>query len=538
MMMLNTKTLCQIGLSIILFTPVKAKTQELPIIPAPLAVESGSGNFQLSAETVVHYPDGSEEGKQVQELISRHFGARQKNKKVTSNIELQIERELEDSLGNEGYILRVTMKELTIKAAGSAGLFYGLQTLRQLLPVDFEYINAEQTITLPSMTIVDKPRFSWRAFMLDEARNFKGMEVVKGLLDQMARLKMNVFHWHLVDDQGWRIEIKQYPKLTTIGGFRSDTQKSRRSPERTGDPHNGFYTQAQIREIVDYAAARHIRVIPEIEMPGHATAAIVAYPWLGVLARDTSVPVTFGKMDDSYNIAKPEVRTFLKNVLEEIFQLFPDEVVHIGGDEVNFEPWKQDSVIQQYMRQQKMNSAADLQIAFTNEISQFVEAHGKRMMGWNEIMGGHVHEWQKETDETSSQVLAKNSIVHFWKGSLDLINQAVSNGYDIVNSYHAMTYLDYNYKTIPLEKAYGFDPVPEGLDPKYELQILGLGCQMWGEWIQTIPRMNYQIFPRLAAYAEVGWTAKPNKDFRRFSNALKDMEQRWKFEGIEVGKEE
>lgn len=272
-------------------------------------------------------------------------------------------------------------------------------------------------------------------------------------------------------------------------------------------------------------------------MPGHASAAIAAYPWLGTIGELTEVPVTFGKLDDSFNIADPRVIQFLEDVLTEVFALFPGKVVHIGGDEVKFDAWKNSEMMLDLMKKEGLSSPADLQIYFTNRISQFIDGTGHRMMGWNEILGDNIHEWQDAADMHVKQKLANSAVIHFWKGSLELINKAVSNGYDVVNSYHAQTYLDYDYIGIPLSKAYAFDPIPEGLDPKYISKILGSGCQMWSEWISTVKQMNMQIFPRLAAYAEVGWTIKTAKDYDTFRNSLSLLEKRWDMLGIDYRKD-
>ena len=512
---------------------VSAKA-EIHIIPKPQQITIDRGTFNLTSKTIIVSSESAKpEANYLAEVFEKAFGQKPEIQQRGNGITLAINPGLKSKLGKEGYQLKVQSKGIVIEGATNAGVFYGIQSLRQLLPPDFEFHpEMRKTAAVPNVSIVDWPRFQWRDFMLDESRHFKGMEVVKGLLDQMALLKMNVFHWHLTDDQGWRIEIRKYPRLTSIGGYRKDTQASRHSDKRVGVPHSGFYTQEQIKEIIAYASERHIQIVPEIEMPGHAMAAIAAYPWLGVLGTTTEVPVTFGKMDDSFDIANPKVIQFLKDVLTEVFALFPGKVVHIGGDEVKFETWKDSPEIQAFMKQKGLKSPADLQIYFTNLISQFIDSTGHRMMGWNEILGDNVHEWQDTADTQTKETLAKSAIIQFWKGSLELINKAVSNGYDVVNSYHAQTYLDYNYKTIPLSKAYAFDPIPEGLDSKYDAKILGLGCQMWSEWIPTKEKMDLKIFPRLAAYAELGWTNKDKKDHEKFLGSLYEMEKRWDLLGI------
>jgi hexosaminidase len=507
---------------------------EVHIIPRPEKIIQGDSIFELNAKTIIIANKASQhEALYLSEILGKAFGHRTIIKSHGKGIELLVNEELKNILGEEGYKLTIHSERVIIEGATNAGVFYGIQSFRQLLPADFEfYSNRQKKISVLQVMITDKPRFTWRSFMLDESRHFKGMEEVKNLLDQMALLKMNVFHWHLTDDQGWRIEIKKYPMLTSIGGFRKDSQAERHSDKRVGIPHGGFYTQEQIKEIVRYASERHIRIVPEIEMPGHAMAAIAAYPWLGTLGTTKEVPVTFGKMDDSFNISDPRVFNFLKDVLTEVFTLFPDNVVHIGGDEVKFDAWKNSSGMQGMMSRNGLSSPIELQVFFTNRFSHFIDSTGHRMMGWNEILGDNVHEWQVNNDIRLKESLAKSAVVHFWKGNLDLINKAVSNGYDVVNSYHAQTYLDYDYATISLLKAYTFDPVPEGLDPAYTSKILGSGCQMWSEWTPTVQKMEYQVFPRLAAYAEVGWTAKSEKDYNLFLQSLSELEKRWDLLGI------
>ena len=533
------KAIYVIIIAAMLSTFVPNAIAQVNVIPRPAEVIMQTGSFKLDRKTSIISGEATkQEARYLATMLENAFMQDPAVKIRGKGIHLIVTPSLKAKLGDEGYLFQSTQKEITIEAATRTGVFYGIQSLRQLLPPDFE-LNPQQNrcVAVPCVQITDKPRFKWRAFMLDESRHFKGMEVVKNFLDQMALLKMNVFHWHLTDDQGWRIEIKEYPKLTEVGAYRKETQTSRRSPDRTGIPHGGFYTQEQIKELIRYAQDRHITIVPEIEMPGHAMAAIAAYPWLGVMGTSSEVPVTFGTMEDSYNISDPKVFQFLKDVLSEVIGLFPGKVIHIGGDEVKYDAWKNSEMIQKMIQKENLSSPADLQIFFTNRISNFIDSLGYRMMGWNEILGGDIHEWQASEDVEVEQSLAQSAIVHFWKGSLDLVNKAVTNGYDVVNSYHAQTYLDYNYQSIPLSKAYAFDPLPEGLDAQYENKILGSGCQMWSEWIPEVGQMEQQIFPRLAAYAEVGWTLKNRKDFEQFQDALFLLKKRWKLLGINYWEE-
>lgn len=520
---------------LMLLMATSAIAQKVTVIPQPLVVEKGEGNFVITPKTkIIARAINKKNADYLQHMLESAFGNKMTvSHKGSKGIVLNVDDKSVGELGDEGYEMRVGKKAIEIIGATPKGVFYGIQTLRQLLPVNLASVPKKMTVS--AVYIKDKPRFSWRSLMLDEARYFKGMTQVKKLLDQMALLKMNVFHWHLTDDQGWRIEIKKYPKLTSVGSYRKDTQIGGwNSKERSGKPHGGFYTQKQIKEIIAYASERNITIVPEIEMPGHASAAIAAYPWLGTIGDTIEVPVVFGKGPDSYNVTDPRVYEFLQGVLTEVIDLFPSKTIHIGGDEVKFDAWKESSQVQEFMKSKGLLSPADLQIYFTNKISNFIDQKDHRMMGWNEIMGGNVHEWQKADDVKVKETLANSTIIHFWKGSLDLVKDAVSKGFDIVNSYHVFTYLDYNYSYIPLEKAYAFDPIPKGLDKKYHSKILGSGCQMWGEWIPEVKDMDRMVFPRLAAYASVGWTSLERKDYKIFRSNLNFFLELWKNQGIFV----
>lgn len=501
--------------------------ESLNIIPFPSKVTVKQGVLTIPNELFVKYkPVVQSEVDYLIDILSSEYGITSSSNSKATKIELKLDRSLKKRLGQEGYLLSVKKNGIVLRAASNQGIFYGIQTLRQLIVKT----NASSYF-VRNLKIEDKPAFSWRAFMLDESRYFKGMEVVRQMLNEMARLKMNVFHWHLTNDQGWRIEIKKYPLLTEVGSVRDSTQigvwpTGWQSAEYDGVPHGGYYTQDQIKEIIDYAAKRHITIIPEIEMPGHASAAIAAYPWLGTSKEKIKVPVKFGVPKDVFDVSDESVVAFLKDVLEEVIALFPSPVIHIGGDEVKYDHWQNSPRINAYMKENNIKTYADLQVTFTNYISNLLEQKGRRMMGWNEVMGTQLHEYSHK-DMAVSERLAKNSVVHFWKGEIDLINEAVLNGYEIVNSYHEYTYLDYDYNKIPLSKSYGFNPIPDGVDPEYQNQILGLGCQMWCEWIPTVESMQKLVFPRLAAYAEVGWTPRAVKDYDRFLAGLTNLKQKW-----------
>lgn len=518
--------------AVCIFSCREQELKEYRIIPYPQSVAYSPGWYELGRNVTIACPALlTQEAEMLKEYLKFEFDIESEclPDKTDASVVLQLR---EDEQGNEEeYSLQVNSKGICINAATPHGIFYGIQSLRQM-------IASEQGRWIVQKGIIsDRPAFAWRAFMLDEGRNFKGKEEVKRILNQMARLKMNTFHWHLTDDQGWRIEIKKYPKLTEIGAYRDSTQiggwKSTTFDPR---PHQGFYTQEDIKEIVRYAAVRHIQIVPEIEMPGHSSAAIAAYPWLGTIGKPIKVLCRFGTELDLYKISDPKVIQFLDDVLTEVIALFPSPVIHIGGDEVRFAMWQSSPEIRAYMKRNKLSSPAALQVAFTNEMSNRLAAKGKRMMGWNDITGAKLHEYNEEVEDVShTRKLAEGTIVHFWKGDLKLIRETIEKGYDIVNSYHMSTYLDYDYSSISLAKAYSFYPIPDSLPRTMEKNVLGLGCQMWGEFINTVEKMNYKIYPRIAAYAEAGWTLKENKDYDRFRNSLQNMLRNWDREKIGYG---
>lgn len=506
--------------------------EEYAIIPQPQEITYTPGFFKMGNHPVISYSgDLNNEAGLLQKALSSDFSLSATVKDTgKGDINLILDPAvLSDK--PEGYQLEVSSGKVEIKAGTSAGILNGVQTLRQIIKEK----NGKYMIQIASVS--DYPAFSWRAFMLDEGRYFKGKDVVLKLLDEMSQLKMNTFHWHLTNDQGWRIEIKKYPKLTEIGAFRDSSEINHfGSDVYDGKRHGGFYTQEDIKEIVDYASKRHITIVPEVSMPGHASAAIASYPWLGTSGKQIKVPGKFGVHYEVLNVSDPKVLQFLDDVTNEVIALFPSPVFHIGGDEVKYDQWKASPAIRSYMAKKGLKTPAELQIYFTNEISNMLAAKGKRMMGWNEITGDKLHEYQSEEDtKETEQQLAKGTIVHFWKGDPALIKKTIDKGYDVVNSYHEYTYVDYNYESIPLSKAYAFNPVPEGLSPEEQSRVLGLGCQMWGEFIPTVESMNRLTYPRIAAYAETGWSGSDKKDYNRFLKSLDYFKNKWAAEGIVIG---
>ncbi|WP_082591990.1 beta-N-acetylhexosaminidase [Candidatus Symbiothrix dinenymphae] len=496
----------------------KDEIRPYSVLPEPQQVAYSKGSFKLKDKLTIAFPPKLANEATYCRDVARHVSAAanpilQEGKK-SGDITLVLDASVL-SKHPEGYILDIQSKGIVIKANAPAGILYGIQTLRQLLGAALEA--SGQAGTIQCGTITDYPTLGWRAFLLDEARHFLGKEVVLKLLDNMSRLKMNVFHWHLVDIQGWRIEIKKYPELTKTGAARDNSSFNK--------SFASFYTQEEIREIVAYAAARHITIVPEIEIPGHSGAAIASYPWLGSA--------------DVLNLTNPAVEDFIKDMLEEIIALFPGNVIHIGGDEVTYRYWKNTPSIVQYMQEHNILSPADLQVSFTNRIAHWLAAKNRRIMGWNEVLGKVIPDYWRPMlpeDHIITQPLTSNAIVHCWEGNIDLIRETIQEGYDIVNSFHLLTYLDLlGNKYIPLEKAYSFQPVPEGLTAEQQKKVLGLGCQMWTEQVPDEQNMNTKVYPRIAAYAEVGWTAPEKKDYNSFLKRLDYFLAEWEKQGIRYG---
>ncbi len=411
-------------------------------------------------------------------------------------------------------------KGITIHVASGKGAINALASLIQMLPSDFHKntpnkMRLSWQVSNRPFYLEDYPRFAWRGLLLDEARYFYGVAAVKQLLDQMHLLKMNVLHWHLTDDVGWRIEIKRYPKLTEIGSKRSDTEIGTwGSGKYKGEAESGFYTQEQIKEIVAYASARNITIIPEIDIPAHSSAAAVAYPELSLKAPE-AVPTSF-TINTAIDPTKDFSYLFYTHVFEELAQLFPSAYLHMGGDEAQYEAqWAGVPAIETFMKKHKLNNYEDVQRVFTIKMNQAIQSLGRRTIAWNEIL----HKGDHSTEE-SSPALDPSIIIHYWVGKEEGIKAAIEAGHDVINASSNFTYLARSYKNIPLAKAYGFDPVISGLSPAQEKKILGLSCQMWNEWAPTDKRMHYQVFPRIIAYAETGWSPKTHKDFTDFRQRL------------------
>lgn len=426
----------------------------------------------------------------------------------------------------EGYKLTVSGKAkpaVQAIADDRNGALYALQSIRQMLQPE------NGAFTANVCEITDWPLLGWRDFMLDESRHFHGAAMVKRLVDEMARLKMNTFHWHLVDDPGWRIEIKGYPKLTTEGSLSDYThwfQGAEKWKASYPNRERAYYTQAEIKEIVNYCAERGIRVVPEIEVPGHCYAAVHVYPELRPKGSTEADPAI-------YDVTSPAFKKFIQTVLTQVAALFPSKIIHIGGDEANYTAWSKSQPVNDFMKAHGIKNYPDMQLYAINEIQKFLDKKGVKLIGWNEITGDNVHGEAGRAESTIA--LEPGTLVQFWDGSTDLAKKAIKKGFQVVNSNRIFTYLDYPYGAIPIDKAYSFDPLFDDLTPEENAKIIGTGCQMWGERLPNDRRVYFQVFPRLGAYAECGWTKKESKNYADFVRRIAPIEKIWLAKGFFTG---
>ena len=502
---------------------------QILIIPEPVNVQPKSGSFELDSNTVIIADRSTRKlGNQLSHMLTPAMGyklAVEEGKKGESNaIILSLNPELQ-GLGKEGYHLTVTQNQVRIEAAQEAGGFYGIQTLLQLLPPEILSPTMTDSIQwrIPCVTIEDQPRFQWRGMHLDVVRHFMPTEFVKKFIDLLAMHKMNTFHWHLTDDQGWRIESKKYPKLTDVGAWRKETVIGRNSGQYDGKRYGGFYTQDEIREIVEYAKQRYITVIPEIEMPGHSRAALAAYPELSCTGGPFEVKTNWGVEPEVYCAGNKEIFEFLQDVLDEVMALFPGKYIHLGGDECPKERWKECPKCQARIKAEGLKDEHELQSWFIKRMEKYLNTHGRRLIGWDEILEGG---------------LAPNATVMSWRGEAGGI-AAAQSGHDVVMAPNSHTYFDYYQADpereplaiggfVPLEKVYAYNPVPEVLSEIQQDHILGVQAQLWSEYIPTPQQAEYMAYPRACALAEVAWTPVLSKDYGDFYQRMKTHVKRLK----------
>lgn len=530
-----------------LFALARVYGQTINIIPQPVEIKQSKGNFVLTNISTIGF--NSQKGSKIAKMLAQKldeatgFAIRAKQSKMAV-IQLNQNKVPVAKLGKEGYTLISTPKRVVITANEPAGLFYGMQTLLQLLPKEIESKTKVTTKTnwlIPAVEITDYPRFGWRGIMLDVSRHFFTKEEVKRYIDEISRYKYNVFHWHLTDDNGWRIEIKSFPKLTEVGAWRVPREGhfGQLLAPKPGEAatQGGFYTQDDIREIVQYAQDRNITIVPEVDVPGHCMAAIAAYPGLSC-SKDTSTKVNPGSsfsewygngkfkmlIDNTLNPADEKVYDFIDKVFTEIASLFPGQYIHVGGDECYKGYWANDTSCQSLMKKQNIPSLEALQAYFEGRVEGILKAKGKKLIGWDEILEGG---------------LSPEATVMSWRGTKGGI-QAAQLGHDVVMSPTTFAYIDYQqgeksveaplgYPTLRLNTCYSFEPVPEGVDAKY---ILGGQGNLWAEHVATFRHAEYMTWPRGWALAEDFWSPKENKNWTNFIRKVEAQFNRDEIAGV------
>ncbi|MEA1886420.1 MAG: family 20 glycosylhydrolase [Bacteroidota bacterium] len=521
----------------------RSEVRELVLLPKPVCIEERGGVFRLDKATVIHVTDSprlQQTAKHFAEMIEAPTGY---SLAIDNDIDAPkgIILELADTSinGDESYTLEIDRRKIHISAPDPVGIFYGIQTVRQLFPPEFEASGKADIISweVPCIYIEDYPRFSWRGMHLDVSRHFFPVEFVKRYIDLIAMHKMNVFHWHLVDDQGWRIEIKKYPKLTGVGGWRvnrEDQPWNAREPQKPGEvaTYGGFYTQEEIRDIVKYAQERHVTIVPEIEMPAHVTSALAAYPELSCTGGPFTVPPGgFWPISDIYCAGKEKTFDFLQDVLTEVMDLFPSEYIHIGGDEADKSRWEECPDCQAKIRQEGLKDEAELQSYFIKRIEKFLSANGRKLIGWDEILEGG---------------LAPGAAVMSWRGMSGGI-EAAHSGHYVVMSPGSHCYFDHYQDDeatepraiggyTPVKKVYSFDPVPDALSEEEEKYILGAQANLWTEYIKTGDHAEYMVLPRMTALAEVLWLPQDKLDWKDFSRRLSKFFERLDIMGLNYSK--
>lgn len=497
------------------------RSPTLALIPVPAKVTPRAGTFALSASTQIEAADALRaHAERLRDELRPATGlplpivTRASGSRITLALDAALARG-----GDEAYRLAVAGDAVVITAAQPVGITHGTQTLRQLLPpaIFRRAIVADVVWNVPGVQIEDAPRFSWRGSHLDVGRHFMPKATILRHIDLLALHKLNVFHWHLTEDQGWRIEIKRYPKLTEVGAWRKDSMVPplTRDPAKrrfSGQPHGGFYTQDDVREVVRYATDRGITVVPEIEMPGHALAAIAAYPELGNTGAKHEVPTYWGISEHVFGVGD-NVLTFLENVLEEVLALFPSKFIHVGGDECPKREWKESAAAQARMKELGLKDEDQLQSWFITRMDKWLAARGRRLIGWDEILEGG---------------LAPGAAVMSWRGEKGGI-AAAKAGHDVVMAPDKPTYFDYdNSENEPLPirsvntlaEVYAYEPVPKELSAAEAKHVLGGQGQLWTEYMPDPQRMEYMAWPRLTALAEVLWSPREMRDQADFTRRL------------------
>lgn len=500
------------------------------IIPQPEKMTVYDGSFEINAKTVIVANPDLPEAKYLQDYVKKNYGLdlkisdKNRNKNV---ILLDFYWKKTENLSEEHYALNIDKNGISIKSPTNKGIFYGIQSLIQLLPLE------GKNLKVPHLSVSDTPKYKWRGMHLDVCRHFFDKQQVKQYIDYLARYKFNTFHWHLTEDQGWRIEIKKYPKLTQIGAYRNGTMVGKYSDQKYNDiRYGGFYTQEDIKEVVEYAKQRHITIVPEIEMPGHAVAALASYPELSCTGGPFEVERGWGVFDDVF-CPKEETFEFLENVLDEVIALFPGEYIHIGGDESPKTRWKECVHCQSVIQRENLKDEHELQSYFITRMEKFVNSKGRKIIGWDEILEGG---------------LAPNAAVMSWRGTEGGIAAAKQQHY-VVMAPGSHCYFDhYQLKPqeneplafpnsyTPLSKVYSFNPTPESLDEQEKQYILGAQANLWTEYITSFSQLQYMLFPRMLALSEVLWGTATTEKYKDFENRVVQHTKKFDKENINYAK--
>jgi hexosaminidase len=518
------------------------KEANYQVIPLPQEVSLTQENpFKLNENVLIAYPENNallqRNAEFLSEYIQQATNYAPKTKAIAAGEQVKnaIVLGLDPSIANkEGYVLTTTPEGININGQTENGVFYGIQTLRKSIPAEAK----EATILIPAGEIKDEPRFSYRGMHLDVGRHFFPKEFMKKYIDLLALHNMNTFHWHLTDDQGWRIEIKKYPKLTEIGSQRSRTVIGRNTQEYDNTPYGGFFTQEEAKEIVKYAQERYITVIPEVDLPGHMLAALAAYPEMGCTGGPYEVCPRWGIFEDVLCIGNDQTMQFLEDVMNEIIEIFPSKYVHIGGDEAPRTRWEkcqkcQARIKTEGLKADKNHTAEDrLQSYCMTRIEEFLNSKGRQIIGWDEILEGDV---------------APNATVMSWRGMEGGI-KAAQLGHDVIMTPTSFCYFDY-YQTadtkdeplgiggyVPIEKVYSLKPVPAVLTEEQSKHILGAQANLWTEYIHSSEHVEYMVLPRMAALAEVQWTQPEKKDFKDFTKRLARLMKFYQRDGFNYAK--
>jgi hexosaminidase len=478
------------------------------LIPYPNELIKGKGEFVVNGKTVI--TAGTENtsiagflGEVLSSATKTKIAVIQGTKKINSIAFIQSD---EKNLGPQGYRLEITPARITIHANQPEGFFMAIATLRQLLPLE------AKRISLPALTIMDKPEFIWRGMMLDVCRHFFPKDFVKRYIDLLSFYKFTELHWHLTDDQGWRIEIKKYPKLTDVGAWRT---------EADGTKYGGFYTQDEVREIVAYALKRGITIVPEIEMPGHSTAALASYPELSCTGGPFTVANGWGVFEDVYCAGKESTFTFMENVLTEVLDLFPSKYIHIGGDECPKSRWSKCPDCQKRIKDEGLKDEAQLQSYFILRIEKFLHAKGRSLTGWDEILEGGI---------------APTATIQLWR-DWKYAKEAAETGHDVIMSPTSHSYFDYSQEGLTLEKVYSFYPMPDNFPEELKNHILGGECNLWTENVANGDRVDFMMFPRILAMAECMWNGKGRQPYADFNKRVQTEYARLQHLGIKYGPE-